>query len=72
MNYAMMLKSEGELSMAGRADIVAVYQRDPACNTYLQPLLFLRDSKPYKRTELRIGFGRRVKGYGLLSTDALF
>ena len=35
-------KSEGELSMAGRADIVAVYQRDPACNTYLQPLLFFK------------------------------
>ena len=28
--------------MAGRADIVAVYQRDPACNTYLQPLLFFK------------------------------
>ena len=35
-------KSEGELSMAGRADIVAVYQRDPACNTYLQPILFFK------------------------------
>ena len=31
-----------ELALAGRADIVAVYQRDPACNTYIQPLLFFK------------------------------
>ena len=35
-------KNTEELSLAGRADIVAVYQRDPACNTYIQPLLFFK------------------------------
>ena len=35
-------KNAEELSLAGRADIVAVYQRDPACNTYIQPLLFFK------------------------------
>ena len=33
-------KNDEELSLAGRADIVAVYQRDPACNSYLQPIFF--------------------------------
>ena len=35
-------KDAEEISLAGRADIVAVYQRDPACNTYIQPLLFFK------------------------------
>lgn len=35
-------KNAEDLSMAGRADIVAVYQRDPACHTYIQPLLFFK------------------------------
>lgn len=35
-------KNAEEISLAGRADIVAVYQRDPACNTYIQPLLFFK------------------------------
>ena len=35
-------KNADEISLAGRADIVAVYQRDPACNTYIQPLLFFK------------------------------
>lgn len=34
--------SEGELGLAARADILAVYERDPACHRYLQPLLFFK------------------------------
>ncbi|MDJ0821449.1 MAG: serine O-acetyltransferase [Paracoccaceae bacterium] len=34
--------SEPELAMAARADIVAVYERDPACHRFLQPLLFFK------------------------------
>ncbi|MBV2361317.1 serine O-acetyltransferase [Thalassococcus sp. CAU 1522] len=34
--------SEPELSLAARADIVAVYERDPACHRFLQPLLFFK------------------------------
>ena len=52
-------KSEGELSMAGRADIVAVYQRILLAILISNLFLFFKGSKPCKRTELRIGFGGR-------------
>ncbi|SNR60754.1 serine O-acetyltransferase [Puniceibacterium sediminis] len=35
-------QSDPELAMAARADIVAVYERDPACHRFLQPLLFFK------------------------------
>ena len=31
-----------ELGVAARADILAVFERDPACHRYLQPLLFFK------------------------------
>jgi serine O-acetyltransferase len=31
-----------ELGIAARADILAVFERDPACHRYLQPLLFFK------------------------------
>ncbi|MFZ5964721.1 serine O-acetyltransferase [Thalassococcus sp. BH17M4-6] len=34
--------SDPELAMAARADIVAVYERDPACHRFLQPLMFFK------------------------------
>ncbi len=34
--------SEPELALAARADIVAVYERDPACHRFLQPMLFFK------------------------------
>lgn len=34
--------SDSELGVAARADILAVYERDPACHRYLQPLLFFK------------------------------
>lgn len=36
------LNSDPELSQAARADIVAVFDRDPACHRFLQPLLFFK------------------------------
>ncbi len=35
-------QADPELAMAARADIVAVYERDPACHRFLQPLLFFK------------------------------
>ena len=35
-------QDEPELAQAARADIVAVYERDPACHRFLQPLLFFK------------------------------
>ena len=36
--YAM----DGSLGQAARADLVAVYERDPACHRFLQPMLFFK------------------------------
>jgi serine O-acetyltransferase len=36
------LHSDPDLGAAARADIVAVNERDPACNSYLEPLLYFK------------------------------
>lgn len=35
-------QDDPQILVAARADIVAVYERDPACHRYLQPLLFFK------------------------------
>ncbi|MDQ7071221.1 MAG: serine O-acetyltransferase [Rhodobacterales bacterium] len=35
-------QDDPELALAARADIVAVYDRDPACHRFLQPLMFFK------------------------------
>jgi serine O-acetyltransferase len=35
-------KADPDLALAARADIVATYERDPACHRFLQPLLFFK------------------------------
>ncbi|SLN50487.1 Serine acetyltransferase [Roseivivax jejudonensis] len=35
-------KTDPELALAARADIVAIWERDPACHRFLQPLLFFK------------------------------
>jgi serine O-acetyltransferase len=37
-----VLKDRPELGQAFRADLAAVYDRDPACNRYLEPLLYFK------------------------------
>ncbi|MCJ8139219.1 serine O-acetyltransferase [Falsirhodobacter halotolerans] len=34
--------NEAELGQSARADLTAVFDRDPACETYLQPILFFK------------------------------
>jgi len=34
--------ADRELAQAARADLVAVYERDPACHRFIQPLLFFK------------------------------
>ena len=34
--------ADPELALAARADIMAIYERDPACHRFLQPLLFFK------------------------------
>ncbi len=35
-------QNDSDLGMAARADILAVFDRDPACHRYIQPLLFFK------------------------------
>jgi serine O-acetyltransferase len=35
-------RSDPDISLAARADIVATFDRDPACHRFLQPLLFFK------------------------------
>ena len=35
-------ENDGELGQAARADIMAVYERDPACHRFLQPMLYFK------------------------------
>ncbi|ETW13995.1 serine O-acetyltransferase [Roseivivax marinus] len=35
-------RADPELALAARADIVAIWERDPACHRFLQPLLFFK------------------------------
>ena len=34
--------ASGEMAKAARADVVAVYERDPACSRYIEPFLFFK------------------------------
>jgi len=37
-----VIREAPEISERARADVAAVYERDPACTSYLQPLLFFK------------------------------
>lgn len=41
-SFSQILQEAPEIGEKARADIVAVYERDPACTTYIQPLLFFK------------------------------
>ncbi len=36
------MHAEPDLGQAARADLMAVYDRDPACHRFLQPILFFK------------------------------
>ena len=40
--FAQVLRDKPELGRAFRADLAAVYDRDPACNRYIEPLLYFK------------------------------
>jgi serine O-acetyltransferase len=42
MTFADVLEQVPDLGRAFRADLAAVYDRDPACNRYLEPLLYFK------------------------------
>ena len=40
--------AEPELGRAARADLVAVYERDPACHRFLQPVLYFKGYQAFQ------------------------
>ena len=40
--FMQVLADKPELGRAFRADLAAVYDRDPACNRYIEPLLYFK------------------------------
>jgi serine O-acetyltransferase len=40
--FAQVLSEQPELGRAFRADLAAVFDRDPACNRYIEPLLYFK------------------------------
>lgn len=59
-------RSDPELGQAARADIVAVYERDPACHRFIQPLLFFKGFQgiqAYRVAHWLWGHGRKELAY---------
>lgn len=58
--------SDPDLGQAARADLVAVYDRDPACHRFLQPILFFKGYQAlqsYRIAHWLWGQGRRDMAY---------
>ncbi|WP_376872489.1 serine O-acetyltransferase [Albirhodobacter sp. R86504] len=58
--------SSPDLAQSARADLVAVFDRDPACHRYLQPLLFFKGYQAlqsYRIAHWLWGQGRRDMAY---------
>ena len=53
-------KAEPALGVAARADVMAVYERDPACHRYMQPLLFFKGFQAIQA--YRVGHWLYTKG----------
>lgn len=64
------LEAEPEIGAAARADILAVYDRDPACNRYIEPLLYFKGFQAlqtYRMAHRLWIMGRRDFAYYLQS-----
>jgi serine O-acetyltransferase len=51
--------SDPELGAAARADLMAVYDRDPACHRFMQPILFFKGYQAVQAYRIGIGCGDR-------------
>jgi len=49
--------SDPSIGQSARADIMAVFDRDPACHRFIQPLLFSRVFKRFRLIASVTGFG---------------
>src|SRR6476661_1205329 len=40
--FSDAIEAEPEIGFAARADVIATYERDPACHRYIDPLLYFK------------------------------
>jgi serine O-acetyltransferase len=67
------LEAEPEIAQAARADMLAVYDRDPACNRYIEPLLYFKGYQAlqtYRMAHRLWHLGRRDFAYYLQSRSS--
>lgn len=57
-----MLDDWPEWGSVLRVDIQAVYDRDPACTRFMEPLLYFKGFRPSRRIALPIGCCKRAAG----------
>jgi serine O-acetyltransferase len=55
-------QDEEELGTAARADILAVFDRDPACHSFIQPLLFFKGFQAVQSHRIASWLWRRQRG----------
>jgi serine O-acetyltransferase len=68
------LDAEPEIGVAARADILAVYDRDPACHRYIDPLLYLKGFQAlqtYRMSHRLYHMGRKDFAYYLQSRSSM-
>jgi serine O-acetyltransferase len=68
------LEAEPEIGVAARADILAVYDRDPACHRYIDPLLYLKGFQAlqtYRMSHRLYHMGRKDFAYYLQSRSSM-
>jgi serine O-acetyltransferase len=68
------LEAEPEIAQAARVDILAVYDRDPACNRYIEPLLYFKGYQAlqtYRMAHRLWHMGRRDFAYYLQSRSSV-
>ena len=70
------IAAEAGIGEAVRADLSAVFDRDPACHSYAEAFLYSRASRRSKATVLPIGYGQGAHGNGVIFqsriSDAVF
>ena len=72
--FEYALEADPEIGVAARADILAVYDRDPACHRYVEPLLYLKGFQAlqtYRMAHRLYMDGRKDFAYYLQSRSSM-
>lgn len=71
--FETALEADPDISLAARADIVAIFDRDPACSRYVEPLLYFKGFQAvqtHRMAHQLLKMGRRDFAYYLQSRSS--